>query len=66
MSTNVDLGYTNILKSEIKLSQPVVNFINILHRNFSYQHCFGSFFQLHVSRKSCQNDVRTKNLYVKR
>jgi len=30
---------------------PVVNFINILRTNFSYEHHFGSFFCVHVSRE---------------
>ncbi len=40
---------------------PVVNFINILRAAFSYKCCFGSFFNVHVTRKSCRNDARTKN-----
>jgi len=36
---------------------PGVNFINVLCTNFSYEHHFGSFFKLHVHRKSCWNDV---------
>jgi len=28
-----------------------VNFINILHTNFSYKHCFGSFFYVHITRE---------------
>ncbi len=39
-----------------------VNFINVIHARFSYEHCF---LQLHVRRKSCQNNIRTKKLYVK-
>ncbi len=30
---------------------PVVNFINIIHTNFSYERHFGSFFYIHVTRK---------------
>jgi len=42
-----------------------VNFINIKCTNFSYKCHFGSFHYIHVTgKKSCQNDVRTKNLYV--
>jgi len=39
-----------------------VNFINILRANFLYERCF---LELHVCRKSCRNDIHTKNLYVK-
>ena len=28
-----------------------VNFINILHTNFSYEYCFSSFFYVHVTRE---------------
>ncbi len=42
--------------------RPFVNFINVLRLHFLYEHCFGS---LHVCRKSCRNDVCTKNSYVK-
>jgi len=38
-------------KSLVKLT-PGVNFINILHTNFSYER---RFFYVHVTRKSCQN-----------
>jgi len=41
---------------------PVVNFFNILLAYFLYECYFGS---LHVRRKSCWNDIRTKNWYVK-
>ncbi len=34
----------------VKLT-PVINFINILRKNFSYERCFGSFFYVHVTRK---------------
>ncbi len=27
---------------------------------FLYEHCFGSFFYLHVTRKSCRNDICKK------
>jgi hypothetical protein len=27
-----------------------VNFISFLHTNFSYEHCFSSFFYVHVTR----------------
>ncbi len=36
-----------------------------LRTNFSYQRRFSSFYYVHATRKSCRNDVRTKNLYVK-
>jgi len=46
-----------------------VNFINIFCAFFSYARRFGSFFlvtcTLHVHRKSCWNNVCTKNSYVK-
>ncbi len=41
----------------------VGNFINIKHTNFLYERHFGSFFLVTCS-KSCQNDIRTKNVYV--
>jgi len=47
----------------VKLTQGL-NFINILLASFSYEHCFGSFFNVHVTRKSCLNDVCTKNACV--
>ncbi len=28
-----------------------VNFINVMHTNFSYEHCFGSIFYVHVTRE---------------
>jgi len=31
---------------------PIVNFINSLHTNFLYKHCFGSFFYVHVTREN--------------
>jgi len=34
----------------ILLSQPMVNFINVLRANFFYKSLFGSFFYLHVTR----------------
>ncbi len=37
-----------------------------LRTNFSYKRRFSSFYYVHATRKSCQNNVRTKNLYVKR
>ncbi len=36
-----------------------------LRTNFSYEHRFSSFYYVHTTRKSCRNDVCTKNLYVK-
>ena len=32
-----------------------LNFINIIFARFLYERCFGSFFYVHVTRKSCQN-----------
>jgi len=31
------------------IASPSVNFINMLHTNFSYKRCFGSFFHVHVT-----------------
>ncbi len=31
-----------------------VNFINILRTHFSYEHCFGSFFYVNVTREKLQ------------
>ncbi len=42
-----------------------VNFINVIPVRFSYNIVLAAFLQLHVHRKSCQNDVCTKKLYVK-
>jgi len=39
---------------------PGVNFINVNRTNFSYGCRFGSFYFVHVTRKSCQNDVLRK------
>jgi len=36
-----------------------------LRTNFSYECHFSSFYYVHATRKSCQNNVRTKNLYIK-
>jgi len=36
-----------------------------LSKNFLYERCFSSFYYVHATRKSCQNDICTKNLYVK-
>jgi len=45
----------------VQPSRPsVVNFINFKHTNFSYNVRFGSFYYVHVTRKSCRNDIRTK------
>jgi hypothetical protein len=41
---------------------PGANFINILHTHFSYERHFGSFFKVHVTRKSYQKGL----LYKKR
>ncbi len=35
-----------------------------LRTNFLYERRFSSFYYIHATRNSCQNDVRTKNLYV--
>ncbi len=35
------------------------------HQHFSYKHCFSSFYHIDATRKSCRNNGRTKNLYVK-
>ncbi len=39
------------------------------HQHLTYQFLykcrFGSFYYVHVTEKSCQNNVRLKNLYVK-
>jgi len=32
----------------------------------SYERRFNSFYYVHATRKSCRNDVRMKNLYIKR
>jgi len=45
---------------------PVVNFINVKCTNFYMNVCFGSFYYVHVTRKSCWNDVRTKNARILR
>ena len=58
-----NLGATRVKavhKMLMKLT-PAFNFINILHTNFSYECYFSSFFYVHVTRKSCPNDVCTKN-----
>ncbi len=52
-------------KTLMKLT-PVVNFINILHTNFSYKWHFSSCFYVHVTRKSCRNDVHMKKVIIKR
>jgi len=36
-----------------------------LRTNFLYESHFSSFYYVHETRKSCQNNIRTKNLYVK-
>ncbi len=33
----------NYLKKKFEIRNPIVNFINILRTNFSYERCFGSF-----------------------
>jgi len=38
-------------KSAISIHISVVNFINVLHANFTYKSLFGSFFYLHVTRE---------------
>jgi len=40
--------------------------VTFLSTNFSYKRRFSSFYYVHATRKSCQNEVRTKNSYVKR
>ncbi len=46
-----------------------VNFINILHTNFSYKHCFGSFFYVHVTKeklpKQCSYKKNVRNMLMK-
>ncbi len=67
---NKNIGYlaTNIILSyyystgfgDRKVSArdpPAVNFINVKHANFLYEHCF---FYVHITR---ENNVCTKNLY---
>jgi hypothetical protein len=49
---------TESLKNIALCSWLTVNFINVLHTNFSYERRFSS---LHVTR---ENDVRTKNVLV--
>jgi hypothetical protein len=39
---------------------PVVDFINIKGTIFLYECLFGSFYYVHVTRKSCRNNIRTK------
>jgi len=41
---------------------PVVNFINILHTNFSYEHCFSSFF--YVTREKLLKPGSYKKNYL--
>jgi hypothetical protein len=43
----------------------VVNFINIFVQIFHTNVVSAAFLLLHVCRKSCWNDVRTKNVHVK-
>ncbi len=43
-----------------------VNFIKDKQAHFSYERCFASIFYIHVTRKSCQNDIYTKNSRVLR
>jgi hypothetical protein len=44
-----------------------IDVINILHTNFSYERCFGSFFHVHVTRKKLpKNDFHTKKCVRKR
>ncbi len=42
----------------------VVKFINILRAYFCMNLRFGSFYYVHVTRKSCWNDIRTKKACV--
>ncbi len=43
---------------------PGVNFINMLRMNFLYKHHFGSFFYVHVTRKSCQNTTFVRKIHT--
>ncbi len=47
-------------------SKTVVNFINVLHANFTYKGLFGSFFYLHVTREKLPKRLCMKNSRVKR
>jgi len=58
-----DLRFMSVSKYRIP---PIVNFINVKHARFSYKCHFGSFFYVRTYvEKSCQNDVRMKNVHVK-
>ncbi len=41
-----------------------VNFINILRTNFSYEHRFGSFFYIHVTRKKVAKTTFVQKICV--
>jgi len=44
--------------------RPVVNFINIKSTIFCMNVRFSSFYNVYVTRKSCQNDIRMKSARV--
>jgi hypothetical protein len=63
--TNLENMFKRInVKVESVKENQVSNSSAFLHTNFSYEHCFSSFYYVHATRKSC--DVHTKNSYVKR
>jgi len=41
----------NLVSESYTLRSLGVNFINVLGTNFSYEHCFSSFFYVHVTRE---------------
>jgi len=54
------LGAQRLVKSA-----PIVNFINNKRTNFFCMNvCFCSFYYVHVTIKSCPNDVHTKNARI--
>jgi len=55
------LWYISGITSHLQLLDFSGQFHQHLRANFLYERCFSS---LHVSRKSCRNDVCLKNLYV--
>ncbi len=57
------LSLTYSLSSQQRLSG--VNFINILRTNFSYEHCFGSFFYVHVTREKLPKQCSYKKFVRK-
>jgi len=54
------LSYSGLSVIQVSISS------TFLSTHFSYERRFSSFYYVHATRKSCQNEVRTKNLYVKR